>query len=196
MKQEPVMDHDEDTLIDDELRTAEEIARRSLVLGALISTVYGVSISDVCSWLKAENLWEELSPDELAYIENPANNRAQINLSWHSEALVVLLWSINKISSLPPLTIEVDTTLIKAVLVSPPHSTKQFISSAYLRDEEEVLREYETVYESHWSVRDSKIHNKPIPNNLNPSVVYERHFGFNYVTGYCSLNWDDITCDT
>lgn len=196
MHRESAMEYEEDEIIDDKLRTAEEIARRSLVLGALISTVYGTSISDICSWLKAENLWNELSPDELVYIANPANKKAQINLSWHSEALVVLLWSINKFSSLPPLTAECDTTLNKNVLITYPNSTKEFISSALLRDEEEISLEYEAVYESHWSVRDSKIHNKPIPNDVIPGVVYERHFGFNYVTGYCSLPWDEITCDT
>lgn len=190
------MEHEEDECIDDQIKTAEEIARRSIVLGALISTTYGAPLQDVCSWLKTENLWEDLSPEELKYIKNPTDKKLQINLSWRSEALIVLLWTINKISLLPPLTTEYDTTLIKSILVAPPSSTKQFISSAYLRDEEEILQEYETVYESHWSVRDAKIHNKPIPNNLNPGVVYERHFGFNYVTGYCSLPWDEITCDT
>lgn len=190
------MTYEEDEFIDDQIKTANEIARRAIVLGALISTVYGEPLEKVCSWLKAEKLWEELSPEELNYLNNPNDQKLQIYLSWRSEALIVLLWAINKISSLPPLTVECDLALIKKALVTPTHSTQQFISSAYLRDEEEILQQYEIVYDSHWSVRDAKIHGKPIPNNLNSGVVYERHFGFNYVTGYCSLPWDEITCDT
>ena len=190
------MEYDEDDFIEDEIRTAEEIAKRALVLGSLIATVYGTSLPNTISWLKSENLWEELSPDELDYIKNPTNNKAQVNLSWRTEALVVLLWSINKVSSLPPLTAKCDIELLKSVLVYPSNSTKSFISSAKLRDEDEISSAYEEVYDSHWSVRDARIHGKPIPNNLDAGVVYERHFGFNYVTGYSGLPWDEITCDT
>lgn len=190
------MEHDEDEFIDDEFRTAEEIAKRSLVLGALISTVYGAPISEAEDWLKAENLWDELSPQELEYLKNPTNKKARIDLSWRSEALVILLWSINKIPSLPALTTECDTTILTSVLVGPPNATKEFISAAKLRSEEEISTAYEEVYESHWSVRDAQINGRPVPGNLNSGVVYERHFGFNYVMGYDSLPWDEITCDT
>ena len=188
---------DNEDYVEDELRSAEEIAKRALVLASLISVVFeGQSISTTIEWLKHENLWSELVPSDLAFINDPSNQKLKINLSWRSEALVVLLWSINKLSSLPALTEQCDTTAIRNAVIAPPNSTKEFIASAKLRSEEEIGNEYEVVYESHWSVRDAQISKKKIPNNLEPGVVYERHFGFNYVTGYDGLPWDEITTDT
>lgn len=181
----------------DELRSSEEIAKRALVLSALISIVFKKnSLSDVVSWLKQENLWSELAPSELSFINDPSNEKLHINISWRSEALVVLLWSINKLDSLPSLTELCDVNAVQSLVIEPPNSTADFISSSRLRDEEEIETEYEIVYESHWKVRDAQIHKKPIPDQLNPGVVYERHFGFNYVVGYCGLPWDEITTDT
>lgn len=190
------MDFEEDLIEDDEYRSPQQIAKRAIVLTALISVIYGKSLSEVVLWLKKENLWSELTPNELDFVKDPSNERAQINLSWKSEALVSLLWSINKFHSIPKLDSSVDIEDLKRFTVHPPSATEEYIKTAELRSEDEIEDEYESVYNAHWSVRDAQINRKPIPNNLDSGVVIERHFGFNYVTGYCSLPWDEITTDT
>jgi hypothetical protein len=187
---------DEDLIEDDEWLTPQQIARRSIILTALISVIYGKNLSEIVTWLKKEDLWDELTPNELEFVSDPANERAQINLSWKSEALVALLWSINKFHNIPKLDNSIDIDDLNRFSVQCPSPTYEYISTAELRSEEEIGVEYEVVCDAHWSVRDAQINNKPIPNNLDSGVVMERHFGFNYVIGYCALPWDEITTDT
>ena len=189
-------EENEDLIEDDEYRAPQQIAKRIIVLTALISVIYGKNLSEVVVWLKKENLWDELTPSEIAFVKDPSNERAQINLSWKSEALVSLLWSINKFQNIHKLDSSVDIDDLRRFSVHPPSTTEEYIKSAELRSEEEIEDEYEVVFDAHWSVRDAQINKKPIPNNLDSGVVMERHFGFNYVMGYCSLPWDEITTDT
>ena len=189
-------EEDEDLIEDDEYRSPQQIAKRSIVLTALISVIYGKNLSEIVKWLKKENLWDELTPSELDFVKDQNNERAQINLSWKSEALVSLLWSINKFQSIPKLDSSADIDNLTRFSVYPPSTTEEYIKSAKLRSEEEIEDEYEVVFDAHWSVRNAQINKKPIPNNLDSGIVMERHFGFNYVMGYCSLPWDEITTDT
>ena len=189
-------EEDEDLIEDDEWLTPQKIAIRSIILTALISVIYGKNLSKIVKWLKKENLWDELTPNELEFVSDPANERAQINLSWKSEALVALLWSINKFHNIPKLDNPIDINDLNRFSVQCPSSTYEYINTAELRSEEEIADEYEVVCDAHWSVRDAQINNKQIPSNLNSGVVMERHFGFNYVIGYCALSWDEITTDT
>lgn len=85
---------------------------------------------------------------------------------------------------------------MKKVVVLPPAPTAEFISSAELRDQREIDEEHENVYQAHWTVRDAKINNTEIPENLDPEVIYERHYAFNWVAGYMGQSWDDIATDT
>ena len=182
--------------IDDTPRTAEEIARRALVLSAVMSVAFGSPAEQIISWLKAENLWEEITPNELDFLNNPIDERNRVKFSWKVEALVALLWCINKVSKLPKLTNQCDTGPLKKAIVWPPEPTAGFISSSKLRSEKEISKEYEKIYQAHWSVRDARLNNKKIPKRLVPGVVYERHYGFNWVVGYGGQSWDDISTDT
>lgn len=185
---------DED--IEDVPRTAQEIARRALVLSAVVSVAYGFPPEKVLKWLDKEGLTEELSPFELKFLKGNAYEDAKIPISWRSECLVVLLWCICKIDRLPTLTEQFDTEPPKGALVYPPDETRKYTSSARMRDLEEIYDEREVVFDAHWKVRDAQINDKPIPDDLDPEVVFERHYAFNWVIGYAGQDWDDITTDT
>lgn len=182
--------------IEDEVRDPEDIAKRALSLAAVVSCAYGDSKDDVSSWLKGEGLWNELSPLEVDFLENKTSKEQNAKYTWKIEALVPLLWAINKLDNMPDLKFECDTEPLKKAVIWSPNSTKEYISSSQLRDEDEIFEEYEKVYQAHWKVRDSQLNNKKIPKKYNPEVVYERHYGFNWVIGYMGQEWDDITTDT
>jgi len=165
------------------------------VLFAVITVVYGATKEEVIGWLKKENLEDELSPYEKSFLSKQ-NERNKINISWKVEALTSLLWVIKKIDTFPKLTELVDTELVKKVMVSPPADTSFFIKSSELREQSEIDEVYENVYESHWKVRDAQIKGHEPPESLNSGVVMERHYGFNWVNGYCGQGWDDISTDT
>lgn len=165
-------------------------------MAAIISCAYGESKEDVSDWLKKENLWNELTPFEREFLENESPTKTNEEFTWKIEALVPLLWAINKINKIPGINKQCDTEPLKSAVIWPPNSTKEYISSSELRDEEEMYNEYEKVYQAHWKVRDAKLNKKAIPKKYDPEVVYERHYGFNWVIGYMGQTWDDITTDT
>ena len=187
---------DEEIGIEDTPRKAEEIARRALVLSAVMSVAFGSPADQIISWLKNEDLWKEITPNELDFLNNPSDKRRKVKFSWKVETLVALLWSINKVRKLPKLTSQCDTGPLKKAIVWPPEPTAEYISSSKLRSEKEISKEYEKVYQAHWAVRDAGLNNKEIPKKLVPGVVYERHYGFNWIVGYGGQSWDDISTDT
>ncbi len=177
-------------------QTAEKIAKRALVLSAVITAAYGSPVEDIFNWLKKENLYSELTPNELDVLNNPTNKKKIINITWRLEALAALLWSISKLEVLPQLTKQCDTGPLKEAVVWPPYPTKKFIESSLLRSKEVISNQYENVYQAHWKVRDARINGREVPEGLISGVVMERHYGFNWIVGYEGLEWDDITTDT
>ena len=151
----------------------------------------------VAEWLKKEKLWNSVTPNEKKFLQNAKEeDQESLNYSWKLETLVPLLWSIGKLKNLQNLKKQCDSSEIKKVMIFPPDSTTDFIKTAVLLPEKKILSEYEKVYDAHWKIRDAKIHNKKIPNGFDSGVVYERHYAFNWLTGYMKQEWDDVTTDT
>jgi hypothetical protein len=86
--------------------------------------------------------------------------------------------------------------ILENAVIRSPHPTLQYIASASLRSEAEISAEYEKAYEAHWKVRDAWLKNRSPPKRLDPEVVQERHYGFNWLMGYMNQAWDDVTTDT
>lgn len=191
-----LLDEPDDDYVDDETRSAEEIARRALTLAAVISCAYGEDRVHISDWLKNENLWQEVTSQEREFLTSKTSAEVASRFSWKIEALVPLLWVMGKIDIMPGIDKQCDTESLKQAVIWPPNLTQAYISSACLRDEETIYDEYEKVYQAHWAVRDAEINNKPVPEGIDPEVIYERHYGFNWLTGYMGQSWDDITTDT
>lgn len=182
---------------EDQIRSAEEIARRAIVLHSLVASAHGVDKKKIFAWLKKEGLSEDVSPEEWKYFENEdPPQQSLVNATWRVEALVGVAWSIGAIQDLDPLTDMCDTDRIIEALPDLGSPTSEFIRDANLRPEKEIEDEYEKIYHSHWKVRDAQLNGKTPPENLNPSVVRERHYGMNWIIGYCGQEWDEISTDT
>jgi hypothetical protein len=185
---------DEET--DDKRRGADEVAKRALILAAVTSCTRGEPKSKVIAWLKHEKLWRETTPLERKYLLEKTSPRRKIAFSWKLEALVPLLWALNKIESMPKFNERFDFASIEGTVIRPPHPTRQYISSASLRRDAELSAEHENVYQAHWKVRDALRRNSSVPKRFDPEVVRERHYGFNWLIGYMNQPWDDVTTDT
>jgi hypothetical protein len=180
----------------DGTRTADEIAQRALTLAGVISCAYGEPKREVIQWLRKEKLWKETTPAERRFLLKGMSAKAKIAFTWKIEALVPLLWAIGKIGKMPGLGRQCDVDSLKGAVLWPPHPTPSYVSSSTLRKAEEISKAYEKVYRAHWKVRDAQLAGKPVPKGLDPEVVQERHYGFNWVTGYLKQSWDEITTDT
>jgi hypothetical protein len=182
----------------DEIRDAGSIARRALALFGVVGLALGAPPDDVRGWLKEESLWDDLTPEELAYVsaEDPPE-RQRINASWRSEALTVLLWALGKVDTLPSPHEQCDTAVFQKVL--PPYveiTVQDFMASATRRSDAELLDMAEALLQQHWEARDAKSHSRPTSTPIDIEVVQERHHAINWVIGYEGLSWDEITTDT
>ena len=178
-------------------RTTEEIARRALALHCVIAASHGIDRSDLVDWLKAEHLWGAASPIEQQFLLNDSATQSDvINTTWRVEAQVALLWSVGKISDLGTLAEQCNTAPIVDAIPELGTSTESFMNSAELRDSELISEEYEKIYDAHCTARGAVHRNSPVPDDINLEIVHQRHYAFNWLTGYCGQEWDEISTDT
>jgi len=178
-------------------RIATEIARRALALHCVIAASHNVDRVELVDWLRSEALWDTVSPTEQQFLlSDSPTDKESINAGWRVEAQVALLWSIGKIPNLGSLSEQCDTAPMVDAIPDLDATTVAFIDSSELRDSQEISDEYEKVYDAHWKTRDAVRRNAPIPDEVDLGIVRERHYGFNWLTGYCGQEWDEITTDT
>lgn len=175
-------------------RDAQQIAKRSIVLCSVVAVAQINERETSIEWLKEENLWDELSPQETKFLTTDTwSEKDCVRYTWQVECLIPMLWAIQKIDAMPGLDEECDGHLVTDVIVAPYDDTEDFIQSAALRPADVIQKAYEQVHRAHWEARKPDFQDTA---RLNLEVIQERHYGFNYVIGYEGLAWDDITTDT
>lgn len=178
-------------------QSAESIAKRALVNQCVIAAGHGVSKARIKRWLKQEGLWADASPKERRFLESrDASEQDCFNATWRAEAQVALLWAIRKIRSLGNLGEMCNSGQLVDAIPALGASTKEFIKTAKLRSKKKIEEEYETIYDSHWRLRDAKRRGLDFTESINPDVIQERHYAFNWIMGYCGQTWDEMTTDT
>ena len=181
---------------EDEFRSAAAVARRCLVLCGMEAASYNEDRRTIVSWLKSEGLWKDASPQERSFLQSKKpTNRQLINASWRVEALYLLLWALRHIASIEVGKTPAEPPRLKGLLpfLGP---TSDFITNSELRPQVEIFDMNEKVYEAHWSVRNARVNSTPAPEDIDPGVIMERHYGINWLMGYCGQSWDDVSTDT
>ncbi len=190
-------DSDSDLIDNDVPRTAEEIARRAIVIQCVIAAGYGVSKKDIRKWLKEENLWEHVSPREQKFLltSKPAKKDVY-GATWRAECQVALLWSIQKINSLGNLCEHCNSGPLVDAVPGLFTATSDFIESAVLCERKLIEDEFEKIYNAHCEVRQATGARMSVPDGMIPGIVQERHHAMNWIMGYCGQDWDEIQTDT
>ena len=182
----------------DAVRAPHEIATRALALFAVVGVGFGANREEVLAWLRDEALYEALSPMERDLIASEWPTRKQlIDASWQSEALIVLLWALEKVESLPPADTQCDTSLFQKLL--PPYadmSVKDFVRLAARRSDEALTDMADMILNLHSRARVATAHDRIASLHIDTEIVQERHRAINWVIGYEGLPWDEVTTDT
>jgi hypothetical protein len=183
----------------DEIRSPDEVARRALALFAVVGLTLRAERRAVLDWLLENDLWKELSPRELGFVDTPAPSRQQIiDVTWQSERLMMLLWALGLVAEMPAADEQCDTSLFQDVL--PPYADKsvaEFLAGARMRPDDQLQAMQDTCLDLHWHARDAKIHGRAPRKNVNIEIIQERHYAINWVMGYDGgVPWDEVTTDT
>ncbi len=187
----------DDAFVEDEIRKPQEVARRALALSAVVGLAIGAPRGEVLNWLETQHLREALTPNELDFVDNESPTPKQtIDFSWQSERLIVLLWALGLVESLPSADTPCDGDAFQCLPPFSELSEEQFISCASLRSADELWAEANRALSLHWQARDAILHSRKPTELIDIEIVQERHHAINWVTGYDGLDWDDITTDT
>lgn len=182
---------------EDRIRDADAIARRALALFAVVAIACGEDKQKLTAWLRAEDLWTELTPTELEFLSSDSPSERQvINASWRSEALVPLLWALGLLQAMPDATEAcVPSSFGEFLPPYAPVSVRAFIESVQRRTDEELWAMADEVLSLHWKARDASLNGRACP-EVHTGIIQERHHGINWVIGYDGAAWDEITTDT
>ncbi len=137
--------------------TPDRVAIRALALGAACGRAHlevgavneGVVSREeaegyraqILAWVKREGLLEHLSEPEQEWLSTPIGGLSPedtFDASWCSESLLVLLWALRSVESIPPYDSEVRTGELMEKLPPVGASTEAFIRDAGLRDLREI----------------------------------------------------------
>jgi len=187
----PCIEEEEDANI----RDGKDIAKRILVLIYLNILKDGGS-KEIIQFLKDEHIWDSVSKNEEAlFNKDILTKKEQINISWRSEAIWILLWAINKIERLDLPIQECEVSEIMQRVPKFLEPTKTFVNNASTRSLSEILDISDLIYRLHWASRNSELGTDSNPIDLNSGILQEWHYAINWVT-YYNDDWDEITTDT
>lgn len=194
-------------------QTAQDVARRTLVLWAVELRAEGVPKTEARQIIDELGLWDYVSPNEKQFLDddNPSPETCQ-KLVWRLESLWVLMWSLGYIDDLdwPNGMCDVDKL---AGLLTEYEDNPAFISNAKLRPIKELLDAQDLIMRIHWAIRDARLnHGGMIPEGLdwsaNPEfipvtmspavgVVEQRHYVLNWIVNFLDPeNWDAVDTPT
>lgn len=183
----------------DQIRSSREVGERALALFAIVGLALRAPRTDVLRWLQDNELWDSLSPRELGFIDNPLPSRkAVIDATWNAEGLIVLLWALRLVEQMPPADEQCDTSIFQELL--PPYTdipVREFVDSARLRSEAELISFADECLRLHWEARDAKLRQRAPRLPVDIEIIQERHRAINWVIG-CDggASWDEVTADT
>jgi hypothetical protein len=177
-------------------RSVRDIAIRAVILQGVVAVAYQVEPEPVIEWFHEQEIWDAVTPKEKKFLLLSTRPTEECNrYRAHQEAEWCLLWMINKIDVLGLPTHYCDTRkLVDEIIPALGSDIEPFIQSAVLQRPEILWAEDDRTYDMWCYYRRDYREGKPIPDDLNDTVLYERRYAFEWLDGI--QEWDDVTCDS
>jgi hypothetical protein len=180
-----------------EFQSDKDIARRCLVMAALLQLNFGAPNEFIENWLNENNLMEYLTPNEqhiLGTKFSDLTEQEQTDLYWTIEAIWALSWVGKKHSNLTFNTGVEDTLANMLPSFQNNESGAEFIEKFKSKPKKEIFTMLDRFYRAHWYARNNNLTGKDDP-NANIDLIMERRKALEWV---CNKNeeWDDISLDT
>ncbi|WP_291724232.1 DUF4272 domain-containing protein [Bernardetia sp.] len=185
----------------EEFQLPYDAACRMIIFYAIFCITDGVDKIIVVSWLKNENIWQKVSPEEKTFFTSSYDEKELLmDLSWRIEAALTLGWTLNIVEELPKLDSKNNhKTLEKFVDILPKvgEPLNNFLSGLKYRDideiyEEALLNEKATAY-----FRDLLFSTEKNETKINRFVSFERHKVLNWWRKCFGISqWDETDTST
>lgn len=177
-----------------ELRTLKEVIDRAYSLLIIAVKGEGIEQEHLINTIRAKKI-ESFSPKENQILQAESlNDQARAYATWRYESLYTILWALGKMDELKYPSEICDVQTIVSRIFQP--SREEFEGSVKLRSNSEILNELDKTYRMNWACVDARIKGQQVGGNINPSVVYERHYSLNWLTNYQNQDWDNVQTNT
>jgi len=187
------------------VRSAEEIAKRAIA--CLISIQVACDINNgndieesrgfFKSFLERYGVQDELTDAEKEIIFGEPEKQDVINMAWKYEAYWTLIWALGIVDVIdyPSEICDCDFAIHA---VSDCEDFNDFMKTVKLKSINEILDEADLIYRYNWACVDARINGKETPAGLDSGIVFERHWGLNWLIGKetDNGNWDSVSTDT
>jgi len=177
------------------VRSEDEVARRSVALAVVAARASGLEPEGALEFLESRGLWQAASREEQTFLLNPDPPAVDlVGFAWRFESLWVLLWALGYIEPLGFPDTLCDTQRAAQIVLGVPFL--DFLGNAALRTPGEILDQVDFIYRCHWATAEARFRDQPTPGNLDPGVVFERHYALNWLIHHQDQDWDDVTTET
>lgn len=183
-------------------RSAEHIAKRAIACLLMIQVACDLDRDQfdqetedfIVDLLNKFEVADELTVKEKNILNRSAAQQDIVNMIWKYEAYWVLLWALGIVDELkyPDEIADCDFAI---EVVSRCRSLQEFMQQVRLRDIEEILDEADLIYRYDWACVDARLKQQNAPENLNASIVLERHGALNWLI-QADANWDNPDVST
>lgn len=176
------------------LRSADQIIDRAFALMVIAAKGEGIEKQHLERLINDKKI-DSLSPKESAiYQMEELNDNDRTYATWRYESLYTILWAMGKMDELKFPNEICDVQAVVGALIKT--NKEELKNSITLRSKVAILDELDKTYRMNWASVDARIKGEQMGGNVNPSIIFERHYALNWLTNYMDQDWDDVTTDT
>jgi len=180
-----------------ESRSSKDVAKRSVILAALLQLHFEAPNDFIEEYLKTNGLFEELSAREkklLAIGHEDWPGQEKIDLEWSIEAIWAMQWAGGKHKHLTFNSYVEDSLAAMLPNFANNEPADDYIQNFTLISEERIFSELDKFYRAHWYARNKNIENIK-DHKVNLSIIMERRKALEWICDK-ALSWDDIRLNT
>ncbi len=176
------------------LRSKPEIIDRAYAL--LITAVKGEGIeqANLVKAVEAKQIISFSPKEKYIYEADSLNDQEKTYATWRYESLYTILWALGIVDELKYPSEICDVQEIVGKIFHP--SREEFEDTVTLKSKSEIADELDKTYRMHWACVNARLKGESPTGDINPSVVYERHYSLNWLTRYEDEDWDNVSTHT
>jgi hypothetical protein len=182
---------------DTQPRDVLAVARRALILNALIQISFKGPIPIIKSWIENNGLASDLAESERLILtkSNAALTQQELaNLFWRIEALWALVWVGGLIKDLPLNKPVGDNLASLCPNLQRNADGTDFIKSFQLRRHEELFCMLDLYYRAHWWTRNAQLTGQQT-GDVSLDIIMERRKTLEWVLD-AKADWDNVEMST